>query len=69
MELRPPVVARGIKGKRKRGIKGKGPCLTFDLLGLLSDFVRKQKIAELTKYTTSTLKTHNNTIADLVTLL
>ena len=54
VELRPLGVARGIKGK--------GPRLTFDPL-------RQQKMSELKKYTTRTLETHIYTIANIVTLL
>ena len=61
VELRPLGVARGIKGK--------GPRLTFEPLRLLSEFRRKQKMSELNKYTTRTLETHIYTIADIVTLL
>ena len=56
VELRPLGVARGIKGK--------GPRLTFEPLRLLSEFRRKQKMSELNKYTTRTLETHIYTIAD-----
>ena len=41
-----------------RGIKGKGPRLTFEPLRLLSEFRRKQKMSELNIYTTRTLETH-----------
>ena len=49
VELRPLGVARGIKGK--------GPRLTFEPLRLLSEFSRKQKMSELNIYTTRTLET------------
>ena len=42
-------------GQVARGIKGKGPRLTFEPLRLLSEFRRKQKMSELNKYTIRTL--------------
>ena len=64
-----PVKGGASTSRVARGIKGKGPRLTFEPLRLLPEFRRKQKMSELNIYTTRTLETHIYTIADRVTLL